>query len=128
MRSAAIGEVFDERGAEIGAGAFGGPLRRGIHGEEVIAIHAQRRDAAAHAARSERRRFAAGEWSATPGSAFLAEMYLLNSRTLLAMAEALQADAKTRSRVRFAALQWIDAASPSNFLALNPEALKKAAK
>jgi len=72
------------------------------------------------------RRFAASEWAATPGSAFMAEMYLLNARTLLGMVEALQADEKTRSRVRFAVLQWIDAASPSNFLALNPEAQKKA--
>ncbi|HEY5324567.1 MAG TPA: class I poly(R)-hydroxyalkanoic acid synthase [Caldimonas sp.] len=72
------------------------------------------------------RRFAASEWTATPGSAYLAEMYLLNSRALLGMVEALQADEKTRSRIRFAVLQWIDAASPSNFLALNPEAQKKA--
>ena len=72
------------------------------------------------------RRFAASEWSATPASAYLAEMYLLNARTLLGMAEAVQADEKTRSRLRFAVLQWIDAASPSNYLALNPEALKKA--
>ncbi|MCE9661628.1 MAG: class I poly(R)-hydroxyalkanoic acid synthase [Burkholderiales bacterium] len=72
------------------------------------------------------RRFAASEWSATPGSAFLAEMYLLNARTLLGMADELQADEKTKARVRFAVLQWIDAASPSNYLALNPEAQKKA--
>jgi polyhydroxyalkanoate synthase len=72
------------------------------------------------------RRFAASEWSASPGSAYLAEMYLLNARTLLGMVDSLQADEKTRSRVRFAVLQWIDAASPSNFLALNPEAQKKA--
>ena len=72
------------------------------------------------------RRFAASEWAASPGSAYLAEMYLLNARTLLGMVESLQADEKTRSRVRFAVLQWIDAASPSNFLALNPEAQKKA--
>ena len=72
------------------------------------------------------RRFAASAWSATPGSAFLAEMYLLNARTLLGMAEGLEADEKTKARVRFAVLQWIDAASPSNYLALNPEAQKKA--
>ena len=30
------------------------------------------------------------------------------------------------ARIRFAVLQWIDAASPSNYLALNPEAQKKA--
>ncbi len=31
-----------------------------------------------------------------------------------------------RGRVRFAVQQWIDAASPSNYLALNPEAQRKA--
>ena len=72
------------------------------------------------------RRFAAGEWSAHPGSAFLAQLYLLNARTLMQMAESVQGDAKTRARLRFAVQQWIDAASPSNYLATNPEALKKA--
>ncbi len=81
---------------------------------------------AAPSGRASDRRFAASEWSATPGSAFMAEMYLLNARTMLGMVEQLQADEKTRSRVRFAVLQWIDAASPSNYLALNPEAQKKA--
>ncbi|MGZ5713428.1 MAG: class I poly(R)-hydroxyalkanoic acid synthase [Caldimonas sp.] len=72
------------------------------------------------------RRFAAGEWAANPATRFLAEMYLLNARTLLGMAEQLQADEKTKARVRFAVRQWIDAAAPSNYLALNPEAQKKA--
>ena len=53
-------------------------------------------------------------------------MYLLNARTLLALAKSVEADAKTQARVRFAVLQWIDAAAPSNYLALNPEAQKKA--
>jgi polyhydroxyalkanoate synthase len=49
-------------------------------------------------------------------------MYLLNSRTLMQMAEAVEGDAKTKARVRFAVQQWVDAMAPSNFLALNPEA------
>ena len=49
-------------------------------------------------------------------------MYLLNARTLLSMAESVEGDEKTKARVRFAVQQWIDAASPSNYLALNPEA------
>ena len=72
------------------------------------------------------RRFANADWGAQPGTAFLAGMYLLNARTLLAMAEGVQADEKTRQRLRFAVQQWIDAASPSNYLALNPEAQRKA--
>src|SRR5436190_3534397 len=72
------------------------------------------------------RRFASADWTANPSSAFLAEMYLLNARTLLRLAKSVEADAKTQARIRFAVLQWIDAAAPSNFLALNPEAQKKA--
>lgn len=71
------------------------------------------------------RRFAAADWSARP-AAFMAEMYLLNSRTLMQMAERLQGDPKTRERIRFAVQQWVDATAPSNFLALNPEVQRKA--
>jgi len=72
------------------------------------------------------RRFAAPEWAANPGSAYTAQMYLLNSRTLMQMADHLQGDEKTKARIRFAVQQWVDAASPSNYLALNPEAQRKA--
>ncbi|MFO1329372.1 MAG: class I poly(R)-hydroxyalkanoic acid synthase [Rubrivivax sp.] len=72
------------------------------------------------------RRFAGQDWLENPAAAYTAQMYLLNARTLLQMAEAVQGDAKTRARIRFAVQQWIDAAAPSNFLAFNPEAIKKA--
>jgi polyhydroxyalkanoate synthase len=72
------------------------------------------------------KRFAAPEWANDPTAAYTAQMYLLNARTLLQLAEAIEGDAKTRARVRFAVQQWIDAMSPANYLALNPEAQKKA--
>ncbi|WP_290678174.1 class I poly(R)-hydroxyalkanoic acid synthase [Aquabacterium sp.] len=72
------------------------------------------------------RRFDAPEWGSSPVNAFMASMYLLNARTLQKLADNLQGNAKARQRVRFAVQQWADAASPSNFLAFNPEALKKA--
>ncbi|MEP7298791.1 MAG: alpha/beta fold hydrolase, partial [Burkholderiales bacterium] len=72
------------------------------------------------------RRFAAKEWAANPASAFLAQMYLLNARTLMQMADKVEGDEKTRARIRFAVQQWVDATSPSNYLALNPEAQRKA--
>ena len=72
------------------------------------------------------RRFAGSEWASNPAAAFTAQMYLLNARTLMQMAEYVQGDAKTRARIRFAVQQWVDAVSPSNYLALNPEALQKA--
>jgi len=89
----------------------------------------QRLQAAPEAARPvpiADRRFAAEEWAANPAAAFTAQLYLLNARALMQMAESVEGDAKTRARIRFAVQQWIDAASPSNFLALNPEALGKA--
>lgn len=72
------------------------------------------------------KRFAAPDWSATPASSFMTQLYLLNARTLQQMAEQVQGDEKTRARIRFAVQQWVEAAAPSNFLALNPEALKRA--
>ena len=39
---------------------------------------------------------------------------------------ASRATRRRSARIRFAVQQWIDAAAPSNFLALNPEAQKKA--
>jgi polyhydroxyalkanoate synthase subunit PhaC len=72
------------------------------------------------------RRFSAGDWATNPAAALAAQTYLLNSRTLLKMADAIEGDAKAKARVRFAVQQWIDAASPSNYLALNPEAQRKA--
>ena len=72
------------------------------------------------------RRFAATDWATNPASAYIAQMYLLNARTLMQMADGLQGDEKTRQRIRFAVQQWIDMAAPSNYLALNPEAQRKA--
>lgn len=72
------------------------------------------------------RRFAAHDWAENPASAYLAQMYLLNARTLMQMADRVEGDRKTRQRIRFAVQQWVDLAAPSNFLALNPEAQRKA--
>ena len=72
------------------------------------------------------RRFADEAWQRNPFSSFAAAVYLLNGRTLMRMAEAVETDPKTRARLRFAVEQWMAAAAPSNSLALNPEAQKKA--
>jgi polyhydroxyalkanoate synthase subunit PhaC len=82
--------------------------------------------AAAEPAKLADRRFSAADWAANPATALAAQTYLLNSRTLLKMADAIEGDAKTKARIRFAVQQWIDAASPSNYLAFNPEAQRKA--
>ncbi|MDB5947874.1 MAG: phbC, partial [Ramlibacter sp.] len=72
------------------------------------------------------KRFAAEAWGTNPVAAFSASTYLLNARTLLGLAEAVETDAKTKARLRFAVEQWMAASAPSNFMALNAEAQKKA--
>jgi polyhydroxyalkanoate synthase len=68
------------------------------------------------------RRFSAPEWTANPLSAFSAASYLLNSQFLLAMADAVEASPRDKQKIRFAVQQVVDAMSPANFLATNPEA------
>ena len=72
------------------------------------------------------RRFSAEAWRSNPVAEFSASAYLLNARTLMGLAEAVEGDEKTRARVRFAVEQAMAASAPSNFLALNADAQKKA--
>ncbi len=72
------------------------------------------------------KRFASAAWDNNPLAAFSAAAYMLNARTLMGMADAVEADPKTRARIRFAVEQLTAAVAPSNFLALNAEAQKKA--
>jgi polyhydroxyalkanoate synthase len=77
-------------------------------------------------AQSSDKRFAAQAWSENPVAAFSAAAYLLNTRTLMGLADAVQTDVKTRARIRFAVEQLTAAAAPSNFMVFNAEAQKKA--
>jgi polyhydroxyalkanoate synthase len=72
------------------------------------------------------KRFSAEAWGSNPLSSFAAAVYLLNARTLMGMTEAVDGDEKTRARLRFAVEQWMAASSPSNSLAFNAEAQKRA--
>ena len=72
------------------------------------------------------KRFANEAWASNPLSSFSAALYLVNAKTLMSLAEAVEGSAKTKARVRFAVQQWIDASAPSNFMAFNAEAQKKA--
>jgi len=71
------------------------------------------------------KRFQGGAWQGSQWHAFNAALYLLNSRMLTAMADAVQAPSKAKMKIRFAVQQMIDAMSPANFLATNPEAQRK---
>ena len=75
---------------------------------------------------SNDRRFSASAWGENSMASFSAAAYLLNARTLMAMVDAVQTDAKTRARIRFAVEQLTAASAPSNFLLFNAEAQKKA--
>ena len=75
---------------------------------------------------SSDKRFAAQAWTENPMAGLSAAIYLLNARTLMGLAEAVDADAKTQARIRFAIEQWLAASAPSNFLAFNVDAQKKA--
>ncbi len=68
------------------------------------------------------RRFAAPAWHASPLSAFNAAAYLLNAEFLSAMADAVEATPHQKQKIAFAVQQIVDAMSPANFLATNPDA------
>jgi polyhydroxyalkanoate synthase len=72
------------------------------------------------------KRFASDAWGRNPVAAFSAAVYLLNARALLGLAEAADAEPKTKAKLRFAVEQWMAASAPSNFMALNAEAQQKA--
>ena len=72
------------------------------------------------------RRFSNAAWNDNPLSKFSAAAYLMNSRALTALADAVEGTAKTKARVRFAIEQSLAATAPSNFIALNADAIKKA--
>jgi polyhydroxyalkanoate synthase subunit PhaC len=71
------------------------------------------------------RRFSSQAWQEQPQFAWQAAWYLLNAQYLQKTAELIEADRKTRDRIRFMTQQWVDACSPANFLASNPDAQVK---
>ncbi len=73
------------------------------------------------------RRFSSEAWSSSPVYDYLRQAYVLNSRFLTELAAMMPGeDAKESARVRFLTGQFVDAMSPSNFAATNPEVIQKA--
>ena len=72
------------------------------------------------------RRFAGKLWQTYPLFNYLKSSYLLASDWLTQLAEHTELDARDKQRLMFYLRQFIDALSPSNFLATNPEALQLA--
>ena len=71
------------------------------------------------------RRFSSEAWNTNAVSKFAASAYLINARMMAGLADAVEGDAKTKARLRFGVDQWAAASAPSNFLAMNAEALQK---
>ena len=72
------------------------------------------------------RRFSGREWSENRYYDYLRQSYLLASRFVNELVESAEIDPAAKDRLRFAARQWIDAMSPANFAATNPQAIRKA--
>jgi len=73
------------------------------------------------------RRFADPSWTSSPVYDYLRQAYVLNSRFLNNLADILPSeDIKESARIRFLTSQFVDALSPSNFAATNPEVIQKA--
>ncbi|MDQ3144333.1 MAG: class I poly(R)-hydroxyalkanoic acid synthase, partial [Pseudomonadota bacterium] len=78
------------------------------------------------AAETRDRRFGAPEWSESPMFDTMRQSYLAISDRLLGTVEEIDGlDEAARSRLRFATKGFVDAMSPSNYLALNPEVMKR---
>lgn len=75
---------------------------------------------------SSDRRFAGDSWAQNPLSAYTVTAYQMQARALMGLVEAVEGDEKTRARIRFSVEQWLAAMAPSNFLAFNADAQKKA--
>ena len=74
------------------------------------------------------KRFAAAQWRDNPFFFFLSQNYLLGGETLLKVIEQAAVSEEDKKLLRFAARQYVDAASPANFPLTNPEVLEETAK
>lgn len=85
-------------------------------------------DAAAPGPRPEPgdRRFAAKEWRDNPVFSYLKQSYLLASDMLTDLADRAELAATDKQKLRFYTRQFVDAMSPTNFAATNPEVLREA--
>jgi polyhydroxyalkanoate synthase subunit PhaC len=72
------------------------------------------------------RRFKDEAWTQAPYYDLLKQSYLLGSKQLSDFVEQAQVDERTKLQLKFYARQFIDAMSPSNFPATNPEVIRTA--
>jgi polyhydroxyalkanoate synthase len=72
------------------------------------------------------RRFQDEAWQHSPYYQLIKKSYLMTSKQLAELVDQAQVDEKTKLQLRFYARQFIDAMSPSNFPATNPEVIRTA--
>lgn len=70
------------------------------------------------------RRFKADAWGASPMHLMMAHLYLMSGQAMQKMVDAVHAPPPVKEKLKFSVMQWVDALSPANFLATNPEAQK----
>ncbi len=68
------------------------------------------------------RRFADAAWHASPIHSLMAHLYLLSGSAMKQLVNAAKVEPDVKDQLRFSVSQWVDAMSPANFLATNPEA------
>jgi polyhydroxyalkanoate synthase len=85
-------------------------------------------NASATGARPSRRdrRFQDEAWQDSPYYQLIKKSYLMTSKQMAELVEQAQVDEKSKLQLRFYARQFIDAMSPSNFPATNPEVIRTA--
>lgn len=71
-------------------------------------------------------RFSGEVWRSEPRFETLTRAYLAYSTNLQTLVEAAPLDEKAKGQLRYAVRQYVDATSPSNFFATNPEAMQLA--
>src|SRR5260370_285260 len=74
------------------------------------------------------RRFQDEAWHHSPYYELIKQSNLLNSKQLAELVNQAQVDEKSKLQLRFYARQFIDAMSPSNFPATNPDVIRTAIK
>jgi polyhydroxyalkanoate synthase len=83
---------------------------------------------AAKAAPGDDKRFSTDAWRSDPRFDLVRRTYLAYSDFLKGAVESVPLDENTKARMRFGMRQFVDAMSPSNFFATNPEAMQLAAE
>ena len=72
------------------------------------------------------RRFQDEAWNDSPYYKLIKQSYLMTSKQLADLVDQAEVDEKSKLQLRFYARQFIDAMSPSNFPATNPEVIRTA--